>query len=46
MVFSTALSPVLVGILLDYGITTTEIGLLFAVLVVLSATLAQTAKRT
>jgi len=43
MVFSTALSPVLVGIVLDYGITTTGIGISFAVLVFLSATLAQTA---
>lgn len=43
MVFSTALSPILVGVLLDVGVTTTGVGLLFAVLILLSAILAQTA---
>ncbi|PSF08980.1 MFS transporter [Marinobacter halophilus] len=40
MVFSTALSPILVGVLLDFGIATTGIGVLFAVLILLSAILA------
>lgn len=43
MVFSTALSPILVGVLLDVDVTTTGIGVLFAVLVLISAVLAQTA---
>ncbi|WP_404361680.1 nitrate/nitrite transporter [Marinobacter sp.] len=43
MVFSTALSPILVGVLLDVGVATTGIGVLFAVLVLVSAVLAQTA---
>lgn len=43
MVFSTALSPILVGVLLDIGVATTGIGVLFAVLVLVSAVLAQTA---
>lgn len=43
MVFSTALSPILVGVLLDVGIVTTGIGVLFAVLVLVSAILTQTA---
>ena len=43
MVFSTALSPILVGVLLDVGIATTGIGVLFAVLILVSAVLAQTA---
>lgn len=40
MVFSTALSPILVGVLLDFGVATTGIGVLFAVLILLSAILA------
>ena len=43
MVFSTALSPILVGVLLDVGVATTGIGVLFAVFVLVSAILAQTA---
>lgn len=43
MVFSTALSPILVGVLLDVGVATTGIGVLFAILVLVSAVLAQTA---
>lgn len=43
MVFSTALSPILVGVLLDMGVATTGIGVLFAVLVLVCAVLAQTA---
>lgn len=43
MVFSTALSPILVGVLLDVGVATTGIGVLFAVLVLVSAVLAQMA---
>jgi len=43
MVFSTALSPILVGVLLDVGIATAGIGVLFAALVLFSAVLAQTA---
>jgi MFS family permease len=43
MVFSTALSPILVGVLLDADITTRGVGILFAVLILLSAILAQTA---
>lgn len=43
MVFSTALSPILVGVLLDVDIATTGIGVLFAVLILVSAVLAQTA---
>lgn len=43
MVFSTALSPILVGVLLDLGVTTTGVGVIFAILILLSAVLAQTA---
>lgn len=43
MVFSTALSPILVGVLLDASMATTGIGVLFAVLILVSVVLAQTA---
>lgn len=43
MVFSTALSPLLVGVLLDLGLTTTGVGVLLAALILLSALLARTA---
>jgi len=43
MVFSTALSPILAGVLLDADVTTTGIGVLFAVLILLSAILARAA---
>ena len=44
MVFSTALSPILVGVLLDLDVTTTGVGVLFAVLILLSAILVRTAR--
>ena len=43
MVFSTALSPILVGVLLDLSITTTGVGLVFAALIFVSAILARVA---
>jgi MFS family permease len=43
MVFSTALSPLLVGVLLDLGLTTTGVGVLLGALILLSAALARTA---
>lgn len=45
MVFSTALSPILVGVLLDAGVATTGIGVLFAIFIFISAILAQTATK-
>lgn len=44
MVFSTALSPILVGLLLDSGVAITGIGILFAVLIFVSAVLARSAR--
>lgn len=46
MVFSTALSPVLVGILLDYGVGTAGVGGLIATLILVSALTAQLATPT
>ena len=43
MVFSTAVSPILVGVLLDVGVATTGIGVLFAALILVSAFLARMA---
>ncbi|MFN2360748.1 MAG: nitrate/nitrite transporter [Marinobacter sp.] len=43
MVFSTAVSPILVGVLLDVGLATTGIGVLFAALILVSAVLARMA---
>lgn len=46
MVFSTAVSPILLGALLDTGVGTSGAGSLFAVLIFLSAVLAQATPRT